>query len=222
MTDDLHARFAAWVADGARGDPPRDAAIHATGCPDCRRTIAALDGLALVELERAPMPALGVNVPAFTFSPSLRRGATAAAVVVAALATGVLVAPLALPRAGPGTSQQQEVLGATGTPLASGVAGASAQPSETMTASPSPSPSDPVEPTPPPPIVTQAPVATPRPPTAPPSTAPTTTPSPMPTATAIPTASPTPSETPSPTIAPTPTPAETPIPTPLETPPPPP
>ena len=33
--DELHARSMAWLEDGARDDPPRDVAVHASSCPIC-------------------------------------------------------------------------------------------------------------------------------------------------------------------------------------------
>ena len=228
MNGDLHARFDAWLAEGALGDPPRDAAIHASVCPECLHKSAALDALQTIDLGRVAMPPSRVPGPSVATRRSVTwaRGSAVAAVVVLAVVTGAIAAPL-LGGARDGVGEQQ-VLDATGTPAseatspsvgatshrASGTA--TATPSASGTESPTSSASASTGLVPQPPVTARPSAATARP-----SAAATPRPAtPLPTATATPT--PTPVATPTPTPAPTatPTPIETPTPTPIETPPP--
>ncbi len=115
---DLHDRFDAWLRSGASGEPPRDAAIHASVCEECLRKVVALDSLAEVDLGAAPVPP---SLPSerLTAPGRLRRPAfvlgTAAAVVIG-VATGSLAGPLLLGDRGIG---EQQVQAATGTPAPS-------------------------------------------------------------------------------------------------------
>ena len=210
MTD-LHTRFTAWVVGGAEGDPPRDLALHASGCARCLAVAGALDSLRRVDVGGAAEPP---SVPAAHGEPFGRRvgwavaGLAAMALIGAAVvvATGVLRPPptgIGSPAATP-TPFAQEVLGQTPhspTPA----------PDETgtPTTEPSPSgvPSEPIAPATAVPTLAAilTPVATPRPFPAPPAApAPTSTPTPSPAPTPAPTAAPTsaPRPTPTPTFFP--------------------
>ena len=56
MSDERHERFEAWIADGAPGEPPRDAALHASVCEGCLSLVAARDALAAIDTGRAALP----------------------------------------------------------------------------------------------------------------------------------------------------------------------
>lgn len=207
---DLHDRFDAWLRSGAAGDPPRDAAIHASVCGECLRKAAALDSLAYVDLGAAPAPPSlqGATAPARVGRPAFAMGAV---VVVIAVTAGALAAP-ALLRA-PRTAEQQ-ILAATGTPVPSAgsslnlVVGGTTPP--TATATPAPSASSSVA------EASAGPTAFRTP--APGTVAPTRTADPSPpltpatTATPAATATPTPISTATPSATPTATPAPTPVP----------
>ena len=215
MSGDLHARFDAWLAEGALGDPPRDAAIHASVCPECLHKSSALDALRGIDLGLATLPPSRVSGPSVATRRSVAwaRGAAVAAVVVLAVVTGAIAAPL-FSGAGDGPDEQQ-VLDATGTPegavAASTDATASAdEPSATPSATPAASGSE--SPTssaaasigvvPQPPVTARPSAATARPSaTATPRSA-----TPRPTAAATPTPTPLPTPTPTPVPTPTPTP----------------
>jgi hypothetical protein len=229
VSDDLHARFDTWLAEGAPGEPPRDAAIHASVCPECLHHSAALDALAAIDLGLAVLPPSRVSGPAIAPRRSVAwaRGSIAAAVVVMAVVTGAIAAPL-LGGARDGRGEQR-VLDATGTPEADATSPSTVGspsdrvPSATASATPTASNTDPPASSasastggvPPPPVTSRpsasitpraSAVATPRPFTPAPTAAATPTP-PAPTPTPAPPA-PTPTPTPEPT--PTPTPVETP------------
>ena len=214
---DPHATIDAWLIEGAEEDLPRDLAVHASLCPDCRMRIAAFDMLAAVKLDQAGFPplraaALGPAGP--------RRGvALAAGGVVAVSAVATVAAVMGTSwRPSPDTvggaateRPTQAVLGNTGQPQPT-ARSASQTPSGTPTASPTATSI---------PLPTAAPVVTP-PPTGPaslPAPTPTLRPTHAPTATPRPSASPAATATPSPTPVitpepPTPTPEPTPTPTP--------
>jgi hypothetical protein len=194
--NEAHERFQAWLTAGAEGDPPRDVAVHASVCPVCSQSIAALDLLAAVDPGLAAMPA----VP---------TGAERGRAVLAGRLLGATAVLFAAAMLGVGVSQLIGV-SRTGGPIAQ----ASRSPEQSVlagTATPEPTP----EPTPSPseetlsPLVTPAPtqrptVATPRPYVPPP-------PTPIPTAISTPV--PLPSATPLPTGSATPLPTDTPVPT---------
>lgn len=225
VPDDLHARFDAWLQDGAPDDPPRDAAIHASVCAECQRKVAALDGLLFIDLGLAPLPPSRTSVaPGGPWHWTVARSAAAAGVGVVALISGVLLAPTLVPRAGADGTPQQQVLGATGTPLPTASpastrsegGSASATPTASPTATGTPSTSEAVAPsppalTPPPVVATPRPVVTTRP-TASPSASPTVSATASPSATPAPTPTPTDTPSPTPTATPTPTPEPTPLP----------
>ncbi len=160
MSGDLHTRFAAWLSDGARDDPPRDAAVHASGCATCIAGIAALDALGSIDLGTAPLPASRGRTPAAPARVALRTAVASAVVVIVALGTGMLGASL-ITAGRPLASPQQQVLAGTGAP----VARSSPIPSETASPTPTGSPTPTAAPSAtgilyvPPPAV----VATPRP-----------------------------------------------------------
>ena len=217
--NDRHQRFQAWLAAGAEGDPPRDAAVHASVCDTCGRSIAALDRLAVVDFGRAPMPvALALGGKEFAGAARLASVAAAALVGAAILGSGVTQL-FGTPRADGPVAQasrtpDQGVLGETATAQASPSGALS--PGETIDSAATPSattqpvggatakPGRPVWPT-----------ATPRPSTPGATPAPTGTPSPVPTATPVPTDTPSPVPTATPVPTDTPSPVPTPTPTPI-------
>ena len=202
---DPHLRFDEWLLAGARGEPARDLALHASVCPDCVARIVALDMLAAVDPGLAPLPPSA----ALRLRPARgRRGVgyyagAFAVLAIAAVLTGLVGLQFIDLHALTGTAgadvdatPAQGVLGGTGQPsptpiprpsgraAASGVSSASSEPADTPT------------PVPQPPV---APAATPRPATPEPAT-----PAPTPNATPVATAAPTPTVTPTPTPAPLP------------------
>ena len=207
----LHERFGAWLADGAPGDPPRDAALHASGCETCLRRAAALDALSTIDLGLAPMPPVRVagRPASSSVLPVARAAAGVTAVVLLAVATGVLAGSWFDDRspAGGGTTL---VLPSPSLDENEGVLGGTGGPTDTPTASPgtpSPTPSatpeeiaDPAGDVTPAPALPDPPAPPPGTP-APPAPQPTTQP---PTPTSAPHA-PTPTPTPAPTPTPTPT-----------------
>lgn len=231
MTD-LHDRFRAWLLDGARGEPARDAALHASACARCLADVAAFDALLAVDVSGADVPLLPVGTPRPIRTPAvqaLRAISGVASVSVLVLAAMVGAGALRDDTAGTGIA-----IGPTESPdgegiLAGGpsVAAASVDPASPST-TPSPDASDraseepasseiPGEATPtlppfvapPPPAITPGPTAAVTPgPTAAATPAPTPlmTPAPTPIPTALPTVSPTP--TPTPTSDPTPPPTD--------------
>ena len=222
----LHERFGAWLADGAPGDPPRDAALHASGCETCLRRAAALDALSTIDFGLAPMPPVRVagRPASSSVLPASRAAVGVTAVVLLAVATGVLAGSWFDDRsqAGGGTTlvvpspsldENEGVLGGTGGPTDTPTA-SPGTPSPKPSATPeeiadpagdvTPAPADPDPPAPPPPD-------TPAPPAPPPTTQPPTpTSAPTPAPTPMPTATPSPEPTPVPTSEPTPTPSPTP------------
>ncbi len=202
MTDP-HRTFAAWLAGGAPGEPPRDAALHASVCDECLGWLAALDALWAVDVGSASPPAsrtaAAAAVRRITVSP--RLAALTAAGTLGAVLLGVsgslLLAgrPPVTPLRGAG-----DVLGGTGTPAATrsplvASPDARATPRESGVATsprPSAKPARTARPT-------FAPRPTLTPPTARPTPRPTPTPSPAfsvgPTPTITPTSTPFPSPT---------------------------
>lgn len=203
------------MAGGALGEPPRDAALHASVCEGCLSIVAALDALAAINTGRAAVPAsrLGHRAAPRRIMRAARMGlATAAVVVVGA----VLAFGASQLIAGRGRSVAREsappiaggVLGAGGAPSASAVAASprstvtpraktTASASATAALTPSAGEPPPAVP-PPPPFVSPAASASPANPTPTPSKAPTPVPTRSPTPSPSPTASPTPSPTPVP------------------------
>ena len=233
MTD-LHERFREWLLAGAPGEPPRDAALHASACDRCLADVAAADALLAVDVAGAGVPALPAGDPRPIPGPGLRAiraisgvAAVGLLVVAAMIGAGALREDGAGPGAATldptespdgegvlagGPSFTPAVSGLARTPSPSASASESAEPSEDPTASEVATGAAPTQPpfvAPPPPAITPGPTAvvTPRPTTA---------------ATPVPTAQPTPAPTPIPTAPPTPepTPEPTPAPTSVPTPPP--
>jgi len=215
---DPHRRIEAWLADGAQEVLPRDVLVHASLCADCRLRIAAMDLLAMVELDQAgpppPQPAADVREGARAGRVAMAAGgavAVSAAVVVGAAATGWR------PLGGGGVAvtqteqPTQAVLGNTGQPTPSRGSSPTTSASTGATASADPSASDQPPFTFPPTALPTIGLPTPGP-TQRASPRPGATPTPRPTAvpTPVPTAVPTP-EPPTPTPIPdTPTPEPTP------------
>jgi hypothetical protein len=222
--NELHDEFDAWIAAGARGDPPRAVAMHASGCDACLHLAASFDALLAIDPGLAPPPPLrAAPVSPLSSAPMrIARSAAAAVAVMLVIGAGAIVGanvfrpPLTDVVADVTPAPIAEgVLGAAGapslTPSASGSASATASPSGEASASASPTATPrpviaAVTPNPtmgggPPPAsaVPATPVPTPRVTPAP------TTPAPAPSvapATPTPAASATPS--PSPTSTPTP------------------
>lgn len=198
--NEAHQRFREWLTAGAEGDPARDVAVHASVCTECRRSIAALDLLAMVNPGMARMPAEPTDRERGRLAMAGRLvGATAVLFSAAILGVGVSqligVSHPNSPVAQASQSSEQNVLAATATPRPSeGATPTAAQETLTPLGNPEPSP--------------QPPVAPPVPYVPPP-------PTPIPTA--VPTAIPLPSDTPLPTDTATPVPSDTPTPTPEPT-----
>lgn len=203
-----HQRFHDWLTAGADGEPPRDAAVHASVCAACRQSIAALDLLAMVNTGLAAMPAepTGREHGRLVMVGRL-LGATAILFSAAMLGVGISqlvgVSPGRGPVAQASPTPEQSVLGETATPQPTEVAATPLGTApETLT------PLGTAAPTHAPPAATAIPwrpPATPIPtavPTAPPPTPipsdpgtpiPSESPTPVPTATTVPTATPVPS-----------------------------
>lgn len=212
MTD-LHGRFRAWLLDGARAEPARDAALHASACSRCLADVAAFDALLAVDVKGADVPFLPVGVPRPLRTPAvqaLRAVSGIAAVGVLVLAAMVGAGALRDDTAGTGIAT-----GPTESPdgegiLAGGpsVAAASVDPASPST-TPSPDASD---------RAAEEPASSEIPgeatPTLPPFVAPpppAITPGPTAAVTPGPTAAATPAPTPVMTPAPTPVPTATPL-----------
>lgn len=235
MTD-LHERFREWLLAGASGEPPRDAALHASACDRCLADVAALDALVAVDVAGADAPILPAGVPR-TAHPSGVRAlrALTGVTAVALLAVAVFIGAGALrdddlePGAatGPTASPEGEGILGGGPSLAATASNGpestspSASASERAASSEEPEPSEVATgPTP-----TQPPFVAPPPPAATPGPTAAVTPRPTiggtPVPTAAPTAVPTAAPTPVVTATPVPTPTPTPTPPPSEEPPPP-
>lgn len=205
--NEAHQRFRDWLTDGADGEPARDVAVHASVCTECRRSIAALDMLAVVNPGMASMPAEPIGRERGQLEIAGRL-AGATAILFSAAILGVGVSQLIGvshanngPVAQASTTPDQNVLGGTAT----------SQPSE---ATPTPSPQETLTPLgTPAPTPRPQPVATPTPVrTAPPTPIPTASPPPIPTSSGVPSETPLPSASSSATPPPSDTPAPTPAP----------
>ena len=241
MTD-LHEKFREWLLAGAPGEPPRDAALHASACDRCLADVAAVDALLAVEVAGAELPIIPVGEPKPMLGPGTRAVRTisgAAAVGLLVLAAMIGAGSLREDSAGPGAAMNPtESPGGEGilagapslTPAASAIAATpspsasateSAVPSEDPLASDVATAAAPTQPpfvAPPPPAIPPGPTtaATPQPTTA---VTPLPTAQPTPAPTAVPTTPATPEPTPEPTAEPTPIPtAEPPPPSPSEDP----
>jgi hypothetical protein len=231
---DPHVRFDEWLLAGARGEPQRDLALHATLCAACTARIGALDLLAAVDPGRAaqPPPLASGRRPVVGLGRAGRYAAALAGVTLAVALVGLagwrLVELRGLTErvdANAGETPGQAVLGGTGESSGTASAEASeAAPSTAAaaaTASPVQTAAATVRPATPPVI---PPAATPRPATPRPSvsTSPSASAVPSesatPTPAGIPTPAPSGSESPTPSPTPTPAPTETPTPEPTPTP----
>lgn len=233
MTDQ-HDRFVEWLEAGTPGEPPRDAALHASGCATCLGFISAMDALHAVDVSAAELPILRrtASGPAHTVVGARRLAGVAASVgafavlgLATVLAAGMLADDGTRPGVATATSASpfaEGVLGGGGPPpdatpseaagkqLTAAEASLKPDPSANGTAAaapPSGAPPVPGGPTPVPPAIVP-PAGTPG--TSSP-TGPIATPTPRP-ATPAPTAAPTPRVTPAPTPVATPTPVPTPTP----------
>jgi hypothetical protein len=200
--NEAHQRFRDWLQAGAEGDPPRDVAVHASVCPECRRSIAALDLLAVVDPGLASMPAEPTGRERGRLAMTGRLvGATALLFSAAILGVGVSqligISHPSSPVAKASSNPDQNVLSETATP----------QPSQPIT--PQPTPQETLTPLGTPgPAAVQQPAATPFPywtfiPTPFPTPVPTPVATPISTGSPIPTPSVPPSSTP---VPPTPSP----------------
>ena len=186
--NEAHQRFQDWLTAGADGDPPRDVAVHASLCAGCRRSIAALDLLAIVNPGLASMPAEPTGREHSRLAMAVRLvGATAILFSAAILGVGVSqligVSHTNGPVAQASPAPEQSVLGATATLQASPEPTPTPEPTPRETLTPLGTP----VPTHPHPAVTPTPVRTP-PPTPIPTPVPTvsTAPTPAPTAPSAP------------------------------------
>ena len=167
MTDP-HERFHLWLAAGAEGDPPRDLAVHASVCPGCRQSIAALDLLANVDPKRAAMPPAAAATERRGLLRAGRLTPAAAGIVLGAVILGIGASQL-IAIAWTGTARSTATISPTPaqTVLGSEATAQPSKPSPTLTAqtlTPLTSPSPTPQPTP-------RPTARPSPrPTAPAST----------------------------------------------------
>ena len=230
--NELHDEFHAWIAAGAGGDPPRDVALHASGCDVCLRLATSFDALFAIDLGLAPPPPVRAAPVSSLSSRPIRiaRSAAAAVAVMLVIGAGAIVGANAFqPRV------TDAVADVTPAPILEGVLGGAGGPSLTPSPTHSPAASASAEAS-----ASPTPTATPRPVTAnatpnptmgggpPPASAIPATPLPTARPTAAPTSAPSVGPTPvPPTPAPTPTPvpptpAPTPTPTPTPTPEPPP
>jgi hypothetical protein len=195
--NEQHQRFREWLTAGAEGDPPRDVAVHASLCTECRRSIAALDLLAMINPGMASMPAEPTDRERGRLAMAGRlMGATAVLFSAAILGVGVSqLIGVSHPNglvAQASQTPEQNVLAQTATPGASQPSASPSPPEETLTPLGTPEPT------------AQPPRATPRPFFPPP---------PTPVPTAVPTPIVLPSDTPIPSESATPVPTETPVPT---------
>jgi hypothetical protein len=199
--NEAHQRFREWLTAGAEGDPPRDVAVHASVCTECRRSIAALDLLAMVNPGVASMPTEPTGRERGRLAMAGRLvGATAILFSAATLGVGVSqLIGVSHPNgliAQASQTPEQNVLAQTATPGASQPSALPSPPEETLT---------PLGPEP----IAQPPGATPRPsfkpaPTPFPTAAPTAIPSAVPSDTPLPTDTAGPTQTPAPTASPVP------------------
>ena len=204
--NEAHRRFHDWLTGGAEGDPPRDAAVHASVCAGCQRSIRALDRLVVVDTGLAPMPPAptGREHSPFVIAGRL-LGATAVLFSATILGVGVSqligMSPPNGEVAQTNPSPEQSVLAETATPQPIATPTPSATPEETLTPlgtpvpthappgatpvpwRPPPTPIPTAPPTPPPPTPIPSISVTPIPTAS--STAPTPSPSPTQTATPV-------------------------------------
>ena len=217
---DPHRRFSEWLLSPDDEGLPRDVAVHASVCVDCRRQIAAFDTLTGIDLEQAGSPPARAAIIERRLGPAGRVAVTVGGVAaVAALGIGGWrVADGAIDIGTAGETPTQQVLGNIGEPettlepsaTESQEASRGASPSASPSATPSGTtiPSQPLPFSQPP--FSFAPAATQQPTSAPTQS---TRPSPRPTRTPAPTSRPpSPSPLPTPQITPAPTPSPTPVP----------
>lgn len=234
---DRHEAFTAWLVAGARDALPRDIAVHASACPDCRRAAGAFDALSVVDAGAAS------SVPLIDFEPVRERGSlTRAARIVAGVTAAVLFsaagavainglpggrAPVAIQSSSPAEGVLGNVFTPTAAPSSDGTPGstsvapspsAAASETEGPTNGPSAAPSYVPGPLPQPPTPRPAPrTSSPRPSASPGGSAVTGSSASVSASTSA-TASPTPTPTLTPTASPAPTPTPTASPTPTPTP----
>ena len=222
---ELHEGFDDWLVGGAEGDPPRDLAVHASGCDACLRSLAAVDSLQAIDIGGASMPPLGMVAAAGRESLTRTLRYAVGAVAVVLLGTSVAIGASGLLR--PTQLGPDVVAASPGEGVLAGVpsARATSQPvseQPTASASDSPKPKQSASEESGTAVATAAPfqvlphsTPSPEPPGTPEPTDAPPTPSAAPTATPSATATPTASASASPSIVvPTPTPTPTPSPDP--------
>jgi hypothetical protein len=221
---DPHGRFDDWLLAGARGEPARDLALHASLCAACTARISAIDLLTAVDPGRAPMPPFLVGAagrPITAVRRASRLVAAFAGVTVAAALIGLAGwRMIDLQRlaervdANAGERPGQAVLGGTGessqppSPAATVAAPSSSEPTATPRPTQAAGASAPPAPQP------ILPGATPRPSTPRPSLPANPSISVSPSASATPTAAGSPTPTPTAPVTPTPSATATPTPEP--------
>lgn len=222
---DLHDRFDDWLVAGAEGEPPRDLAVHASGCDACLRSLAALDSIQAIDIGEASLPPLGMAPTGRESTLRTLRyavGAVAVVLLVGSVAIGAsgLLRPAQLGSAQETSSPNEGVLSGvpsapaasqpdSGQPEASASDGekpkqSAAQAAVVAAATPAPQVlphSTPAPPPPGPPEPTDEPIVTPAP-TDEPTATPIVTPSPTPPSASPSIVVPTPTPTPTPTAAP--------------------
>ena len=87
--NEAHRRFQEWLLTGAEGDPARDLALHASVCPSCQKSIAALDLLAIVDPGLAAMPAAATLAARGGMLRTQRLAGAAAGVIFSAVILGI-------------------------------------------------------------------------------------------------------------------------------------
>lgn len=87
--NEAHRRFQEWLLTGAEGEPPRDLALHASVCPGCQQSIAALDLLAIVDPGLAAMPAAATLAARGGMRRTPRLAGAAAGVIFSAVILGI-------------------------------------------------------------------------------------------------------------------------------------
>src|SRR5688500_20028148 len=112
--DDLHDRFDDWLAGGAEGEPPRDLAVHASGCDACLRSLAAVDSLQAIDIGAASLPPLGTVAPAGRESLARTLRYAVGAVAVVLLGGSVAIGAFGLLRPAQLGSAQESVTPAEG------------------------------------------------------------------------------------------------------------
>ncbi len=118
VADDVHRRATDWIKRFGATEPPRDVAVHARYCDECRRAIRAVDLLLKIDVGRAALPAVEpIPIPDRPLAPRLVvGGASLFVLVMAGLTVMNGMQTIAII---PSASPVQDVLGGAGSPLPS-------------------------------------------------------------------------------------------------------